>query len=68
MEMERLGFNFNKLPKDVNLLTKTDKELKTELALSIEKGEEYVTKLNIEFTRLRREHHDHAEAMDIIKK
>lgn len=42
LERARLQDNFNKIPKDIAYLTKTEVELKRELCLCIEEGEEYL--------------------------
>ena len=41
-ERERLSLNYNKVPKDIAYLTKTEVELKKDLVNSIEAGEEAV--------------------------
>ena len=58
MERDRLSDNFNRIPKDIMYLTKTEAELKKELVLSIEDGEKYLKTLKQELQRLRREHLD----------
>lgn len=42
LERARLSDNFNKIPKDIAYLTKSEADLKRELCLCIEEGEEYL--------------------------
>ncbi len=55
-ERDRLSLNYNKVPKDIAYLTKTEAELRRDLVLSIESGEEAILLHNNELKRLRREH------------
>lgn len=42
LERQRLQDNFNKVPKDIAYLTKSEADLKREMCLVIEQGEEYL--------------------------
>lgn len=42
LERQRLQDNFNKVPKDIAYLTKSETDLKREMCLVIEQGEEYL--------------------------
>lgn len=42
LERARLQDNFNKLPKDIAYLTKSEADLKREMCLCIEEGESYL--------------------------
>lgn len=42
LERARLQDNFNKIPKDIAYLTKSEVDLKREMCLTIEEGEEYL--------------------------
>jgi len=41
-ERERLSLNYNKVPRDIAYLTKSETELRRELVLAIESGEEAI--------------------------
>ena len=41
-ERDRLQINYNKVPKDITYLTKTEAELKRDLVLCIETGDEFL--------------------------
>lgn len=41
-ERERLQINYNKVPKDIQYLTKSEAELKKDLVLCIETGDEFL--------------------------
>ena len=41
-ERERLQINYNKIPKDITYLTKTEAELKKDLVLCIEAGDDFL--------------------------
>jgi uncharacterized protein YllA (UPF0747 family) len=56
LERSRLQDNFNKVPKDIAYLTKSEADLKREMCLCIEEGEEYLVAQKNELQRLRREH------------
>lgn len=55
-ERDRLQINYNKVPKDILYLTKTEAELKRDLVLCIETGDEFLQVQENELKRLRREH------------
>lgn len=63
MEQDRLKANFDKLPREVALLTKSENELKNEMINCIEKGEGFIVNVKNEFKRLRREHHATTEEL-----
>lgn len=42
LERSRLQDNFNKLPRDIAYLTKSEAELKRELCLCIDRGEDFL--------------------------
>lgn len=66
MERQRLKDNFDRIPKDIKYLTKTEAELKKELVLHIEDAESCVSTLKIELQRLRREHMDNDSCLQRI--
>ena len=51
-----MQINYNKMPKDIQYLTKTEAELKRDLVLCIETGDEFLAVQENELKRLRREH------------
>lgn len=55
-ERDRLQINYNKVPRDITYLTKTEAELKRDLVLCIETGDEFLAVQENELKRLRREH------------
>jgi hypothetical protein len=67
-EQDRLAVNYNKMPKDVTLLSKDEATLRKELGLCIESGEENIVRLNGEVARLRREHYNNITAIDKVLK
>lgn len=59
--------NYNKIPKDIELLTKDETELRAELINVIEAGEDHLERLSTEFKRLRREHFENEERIARIQ-
>ena len=55
-ERDRLQMNYNKIPRDIQYLTRTEAELKRDLVLCIESGDEFLACQENELKRLRREH------------
>ena len=66
-ERERLSLNYNKIPKDIAYLTKNEAELRRELVLAIESGEEAVLQHNNELKRLRREHYNNLKEVELCQ-
>ena len=66
LERARLQDNFNRIPRDIAYLTKTEMELKKELVFCIEDGEAYLSTLKKELSRLRREHYENLTALEAI--
>lgn len=63
-ERERLSLNYNKVPKDIAYLTKNEAELRRELVLAIESGEEAILQYNNEVKRLKREHFNNLKELE----
>ncbi len=63
-ERERLSLNYNKVPRDIAYLTKNEAELRRELVLAIESGEEAILQHNNELKRLRREHFNNLKELE----
>ena len=66
LERARLQENFNRIPRDIAYLTKTEMELKKELRFCIEDGEAYLSTIKKELSRLRREHYENLTALEAI--
>lgn len=66
LERARLSENFNRIPKDIAYLTKSEAELKKEMVLCIEDGESYLATMKKELSRLRREHYENLTALEAI--
>ena len=66
-ERDRLSINYNKVPKNITYLTKTEVELKKELVQCIETCEEMIESQENEFKRLRREHLGNLDAIDRLE-
>lgn len=63
LERKRLQDNFDRIPKDIKYLTKSEAELKRELCLHIEDAECFLNMQKQELQRLRREHHDNTKTL-----
>lgn len=63
LERQRLKDNFNKIPKDITYLTKSEAELKRDLVNTTEEGQEFVEMLKKELKRLRREHYENEQGL-----
>lgn len=61
MERERQKENYNRIPKDLAYLTKTELELKTELCNKIDEAQGFIDCMKNELMRVKREHFDNTE-------
>jgi len=58
MEKQRLQDNFNRVPKDIAFMTKTEQDLKREMCLAIDDAYDFLEVRRKELKRLRREHYE----------
>ena len=58
--------NYHKIPKDVEYLTKSEKDFKKELALCIESAQDFLQSQHNELKRLRREHYNNIQELEKI--
>ena len=63
LERARLQDNFNKIPKDIQYLTRSEVELKRNLVNLIEECESLALGQKKEMQRLRREHYDNEKVL-----
>ena len=66
-ERERLQTNYDRIPKDLEYLTKSETELRKDLSLTLQSAQEAMEAQHHEISRLRREHFTNNHQIDGIK-